>query len=79
MAEQKLKQKYRGYIVKRNVSYNGVVKEERVFIGETYATSKAKAINNIKFRHRGKGYNSNTDYGYGDSGIIESYDAELVG
>lgn len=79
MAEQKIKQKYIGYIVKRNVTYDGVVKEKRVIIGETYATSKAKAINNIKFRHKGRGYNSNTDYGYGDSGIIEYYDAELVG
>ncbi len=73
------KRKYRGYLVKRHIEHNGTVQEERIFVGETYATSKAKAINNVRFRQKGKARNSNSYYGYGDSGIMELYDAELVG
>ncbi len=78
MGEERVKYRYKGYLIRKTVDGAGVVSETDIYIGDTYAISRAKAISNLRYRMRGKGRNSVTYDNYGDAGIIEEYDAKLA-
>lgn len=78
MGEERVKYRYKGYLIRKTVDGTGVVSKTETYIGDTYAISRAKAISNLRYRMRGKGRNSVTYENYDDAGIIEEYDAKLA-
>lgn len=78
MGDKRIKYRYKGYLIRKTVDETGIVSKTEMYIGDTYAISKAKAISNLRYRMRGKERNSITYENYGDAGIIEEYDAKLA-
>ncbi len=53
------KKKYDVYfcVTHDTASWNGKVTTKKYFVGSTMAISKKQAVNNVRFRASGKGYN----------------------
>lgn len=54
----------------------GEVKKCKIYVGQTGATSKGQACNNVRYRTRGKVHACEDDYLPGDGGVFCGYCAE---
>lgn len=48
MEDKRIKYRYKGYLIRKTVDETGIVSKTEMYIGDTYAISRAKAISNAR-------------------------------